>query len=305
LTELKTNYFNWGNGNFLPSSVQRSIKNAPLETEGTIDAYDEFGNILQFTGKDGVVNAVLWGYGNQYPIAKIAGATYSQALTATGVTTQALQTSNENDLRTYMNNIRTNIPTALVTCYTYQRLVGVTSITDPNSRTNSYSYDAFHRLMEVKDHDGNVLKKIAYQYANSTPGSFGIHWNTAQFQFFTPQSCQFGYTSFDVMYAVGDKRYFSFISVQDANNQALADIAANGQAFANRFANCAMDGPCTAVNQKKINCRCEVGSRINSSSFQNADGTWTCIYHYRWSDGSRSADFSEITATNCKQIIEL
>jgi YD repeat-containing protein len=306
LSETKTNYANWGNGNYAPATVTRSTRGGAPQTEGTINAYDDFGNILQFTGKDGVVNAIIWGYGNQHPVAKISGATYAQAIAAAGVPTQSLQTSNEADLRGYINNIRTNIPGAMVTTYTYKRLVGVTGITDVNNRTSTYSYDAFHRLLDVKDADGNVLKRMSYEYAGALGGGgFVLYFNDAVGQSFIPQSCQGGYTSYQVTYAVPQGKHLSLVSVADANALAQADIAANGQAYANRFADCAMDGPCTAVNQKKINCRCETASRINSSSYQNANGTWTCIYYYRWSDGSRSPDYSEITTTNCKEIIEL
>jgi YD repeat-containing protein len=306
LSEVKINYTNWGNGNYAPATITRSVKGGTPQTEGTINAYDDFGNILQFTGKDGVVNSIIWGYGNQHPVAKITGATYAQAVAATGVATQALQTSNETNLRTYINNIRTNIPAALVTTYTYKRLVGVTGITDINNRTSTYSYDALHRLLDVKDPDGNVLKRMSYEYAGSlTSGGFKLHFNEEKWQVFTPQSCRSGYTSPNFTYTVPAGSYYSVVSVAEANALALADIAANGQALANRLAPCAMDGPCSAVNQKRINCRCEIASRVNRSSYQNADGTWTCIYYYRWPDNSISQDYSEITATNCKEIIEM
>lgn len=306
LTEVKTNYANWGNGNYAPATVQRSVKGGALETEGSIDAYDEFGNILQYTGKDGVVNSILWGYGNQHPIAKIAGATYSQSLAATGTTLQALQVMNETSLRTAINNIRINIPAAMVTAYTYKRLVGVTGITDQNNRSTTYHYDAFHRLLDIKDHDGNVLKRMSYVYASTLPsGGFVMYFNDAASQAFTPQSCQGGYTSYNITYVVPQGKHFSFVSLADANNLAQVDITANGQAYANRFADCATNGPCIAPNQKQLNCRCETASRINSSSYQNANGTWTCIYYYRWGDGSRSPDYFEITSSNCKEIIEM
>lgn len=53
---------------------------------------------------------------------------------------------------------------AEMTTYTYNPLVGMTSVTDPSGRTNTYKYDSFNRLQTILDQDGNVLKTIDYQY---------------------------------------------------------------------------------------------------------------------------------------------
>lgn len=52
----------------------------------------------------------------------------------------------------------------LITTHTYWPLVGTTSICDPNNKVAHYSYDAFNRLSYIRDEDGNVLKKICYNY---------------------------------------------------------------------------------------------------------------------------------------------
>jgi len=52
----------------------------------------------------------------------------------------------------------------LITTHTYWPLIGVTSICDPNNKVAHYVYDAFNRLSFIRDEDGNVLKKICYNY---------------------------------------------------------------------------------------------------------------------------------------------
>jgi YD repeat-containing protein len=300
MTEKMINYSDWGNGNYIPVTIQNKIKAGPWDTEGTIQQVDDFGNILQYTGKDGVVNAIIWGYGNQYPVAKISGATYAQAVSATGVTMQALQTSNETLLRGYIQNIRTALPGAMVSAFTHKKMVGVTGITDQNNRNTTYSYDAFNRLLEIKDHDGKVLKRMDYHYTSSlSGGGFAIYFNQSVSQSFTPVQCRPGYTSNAVSYGVPAGKYMSFVSQADADAQATADMTANGQAYANSYALCSSDGPCTGAQYKKLNCKCETGIKIVRSSTQNQNGTWTCVFYYRWSDNSISADYTEITATTC------
>lgn len=53
---------------------------------------------------------------------------------------------------------------AQITTYTYDPLIGMTSMTDENSQTTYYEYDSFGRLTTVKDQDGNIVKWYDYNY---------------------------------------------------------------------------------------------------------------------------------------------
>ena len=52
----------------------------------------------------------------------------------------------------------------MITTYTYEPLVGVTSITDPRGYTIYYEYDDLHRLKRVKDEAGHVVSENDYHY---------------------------------------------------------------------------------------------------------------------------------------------
>lgn len=165
VTEVKTHYSKPSAGNFVPSQIERSTQGGSLLNEGTFDSYDSKGNLLQYTDKSGVVNAIVWGYGSLYPVAKITGSTYAAAiayLTSGSVT--ALQTMDGEVLLTELNKIRTGLPNAYVTTYTYKHLAGVTTIVDPNNKRSTYLYDSFNRLILVRDQDGNIVKRICYNY---------------------------------------------------------------------------------------------------------------------------------------------
>ena len=55
---------------------------------------------------------------------------------------------------------------ALMTTYTYDPLVGMTSSTDEKNQTTYYVYDGFGRLWQVKNDKGNILKQYNYHYKN-------------------------------------------------------------------------------------------------------------------------------------------
>lgn len=50
----------------------------------------------------------------------------------------------------------TNLSAALVTTFTHDPLVGVTSVTDPSGKALSYSYDALGRLKSTTCSEGTV-----------------------------------------------------------------------------------------------------------------------------------------------------
>jgi hypothetical protein len=60
-----------------------------------------------------------------------------------------------------------------------------------------------------------------------------IYYNELQSQDFTKNDCGAGYDGSVVTYSVAASAYASFISLADANQKALDDIAANGQTWAN------------------------------------------------------------------------
>ena len=53
---------------------------------------------------------------------------------------------------------------AQMTTYTYDPVVGITSMTDAKNMTTYYEYDSSQRLMNIKDKDGNIIKSYTYHY---------------------------------------------------------------------------------------------------------------------------------------------
>ena len=158
----------------LPESVETSKGAGALEERIEYTAYYNNGNVKEVTKTDGSHIVYIWGYREQFPVAKIENATFSDIPTSVynSIITWSdndNSTSYENILRSYLDKLRNptdspNLSGALVTTYTYDPLIGVTSITDPTGYTMFYEYDDFNRLKRVKDDAGKILSENEYHY---------------------------------------------------------------------------------------------------------------------------------------------
>lgn len=160
----KLTYDNYS-GLIAPRKIAKKKAGNSLETYFEYHKYDSFGNPLEVSQADGSHIVYLWGYSQQHPIAKIENATYQEVADALNVTPAILETYTESKLLV-INDLRVDLPQAMVTTYTYAPLIGVTSITDPKGLKSTYDYDNYNRLKFIKDGDGNILKEYKYNYKN-------------------------------------------------------------------------------------------------------------------------------------------
>lgn len=145
-----------------PIKVQTAKGDNPRTDRIEFKEYDVDGNILQVARADGMDITYIYGYEKTLPVAKIENATYAQvealSLFGTGFNLSGgLTTAQENQLRSQLTN-------AMITTYTYDPLIGVTSMTDPRGYTVYYEYDDLHRLVRVKDEGGNIMRENEYHY---------------------------------------------------------------------------------------------------------------------------------------------
>ncbi len=162
-TTVERTNFKEINNIILPEFIQTTKANNPLENRIKYLRYDNNGNPQEIARQDGPSVVYIWGYDKLYPIAKIENATYADIALALSVSRATLDGYSEAD-STAINGLRSSLPQAMVTTYTYQPLIGVTSITDPKGYTTSYEYDDFNRLEYVKNADGKILNKNEYHY---------------------------------------------------------------------------------------------------------------------------------------------
>lgn len=151
----------------------------------TVIEYDEKGNVLEVEDKiTGITTSYIWGYNEQYPIAKVINATYLEiesvipALTLSDLNNgyktvvsnpgPPLVTINlaltDSEVRNLLEPIRSNLPNAQISTFTYKPLVGMTSQTDPNGQITYYEYDEWGRLLRIRNNDGFIISQYEYHY---------------------------------------------------------------------------------------------------------------------------------------------
>ncbi len=167
---------NFGNGSLLNANTFLKNANAGINNSYKpvvlFNSYDDNGNITTQQKAADVKKSYIWGYNSQYPVAEVIGEDYATIIANSNLNKTILQSpsTSDEDMRTELNKIRKSFPAALVTTYTYKPLIGISSQTDINNRTTYYEYDSFGRLILVRDHDKNILKKLCYNYKGQ-PGN--------------------------------------------------------------------------------------------------------------------------------------
>jgi YD repeat-containing protein len=66
-----------------------------------------------------------------------------------------------------VDEIRLHPQDAMMTTYTYEPMIGMTSKCDARGQVTYYEYDGLHRLRVVRDHNRNIIKMIEYNYRNN------------------------------------------------------------------------------------------------------------------------------------------
>jgi len=171
----------------LPKKIKTAKTGNVPEERIVYNDYDQYGNPLSISQANGENIYYIWGYNQSKPIAKIINARYVHVQNVTAnlqtlsnqdgdstvdyydsTTGTTLPNGSEGLLRQALNNLRSNsnFLQSQIWTYTYDPLIGVTSITDPRGYVIYYKYDEFNRLQQVIDKNQNILSENEYNYAN-------------------------------------------------------------------------------------------------------------------------------------------
>ncbi len=185
---------------------------------------------------------------------------YSWSLSSPG-------TVNINPNGNKIDDVRLLPADAQMTTYTYDPLVGVTSVTDTKGMITFYEYDNYQRLTIVRDFEDKIIKKVSYNSLN--PGFQSDPVSITK----TKNNCPTGYYGATVTYSLDKGAFTSNISKEDANLKAQAELQKNGQNYANTTGECLQFVNDYQFRQiQKNNCTIGIGSEVK---FEVQRGTFT------------------------------
>lgn len=125
--------------------------------------YNASGNPLEMKDRSGMPTTYLWSYRGEYPIAEIKNATLEQVKGQLGIDVETLRKQVVPDMAK-IEALRSKMPYAQITTYTYLPLVGIKSMTDAKGLTTTYEYDSYGRLSKIVNADAKILKALEYNY---------------------------------------------------------------------------------------------------------------------------------------------
>ncbi|TSE02858.1 PKD domain-containing protein, partial [Aquimarina algiphila] len=178
-----TEFKDWGNGIILPGITKVAKGDDNPEPRLTYHKYDTQGNPLEVSQVDGRHIMYVWGYNNTQPIVKIDNASYTGIPAAVTTLINQLKSTSDNEdtateettMRTLFNNLRAHpyFTKAQVSGYTYDPLIGVTSMTNPQGQTAYYRYDDMNRMQYALDQDQHVVQQVRYNYQGQQSDALG------------------------------------------------------------------------------------------------------------------------------------
>ncbi|MEO9802999.1 MAG: hypothetical protein ABJF04_07115 [Reichenbachiella sp.] len=137
--------------------------------KGEVLARDNKGQVISQRAENNIISSVIRGYNQTLVVASITNADTAQVKAALPALDNDLSAGTGALSGSDITTLKTALPQALITTYTYKIGYGVETMTDPNGRTTTYVYDDYGRVEYVKDHDGNI--RSASEYHNKSQKS--------------------------------------------------------------------------------------------------------------------------------------
>jgi hypothetical protein len=234
-----------------------------------------------------ISEVIVWGYGNNYPVAKIVGVSYSEVKPLLNST--VLNSNNNSLIKSHLLSIKSSfsgIPDFYMEIYLYDHSLGLVEKVDIHNKSITYKYDTFNRLSHLLDDDGFVLNKYCYNYYNQVDDCSGsLFYSNAITRNYVRNNCGTGGTPSGLSYSITQGMFTSTISQADADNRASAYIDSIGQLHANTNA------VCTFYND----------AITQSFTKECTTGFVGSTHNYTIAAGSYSSTVSKVDANNIAQ----
>lgn len=131
---------------------------------------------------------------------------------------------------------------SLLKSYSFDSYFNLQAETDERGFPKFYTYDNFHRLKNILDHNKDIVKNFAYHFKKPYQS---ISRSTTT----TVYSCPYGQTGGPVNYVVNAGKYTSIISQQDADDKSFYDVSSsNPSVYASAHPNCIVEYQSAAIS---------------------------------------------------------
>ncbi|MCX2496396.1 hypothetical protein OQX63_23095 [Pedobacter sp. PF22-3] len=269
----------------LPETIKSQFKNNDVETRLQYYRYDENGNPLEIAKANGPKISYLWAYDKSLLIAEVKNSNFTNVENILGGKSVAdafllKQLPSEEEVRSFLLPLRSHIglSNSLISSYIYDPLVGIKVSTDSKNLDTFFDYDLYQRLLNVKDRNQNIVKNYRYNFLINDP-----IWEATG-----NKKCLVDINNKNTGIEEAEQKDINPISVSYNNLRWVSLGKTNA---------CPVDVPCQGIDHKVINGECVEGTKVYTSSVKNGvrGTTYTCVYHYEWTDGTRSIDFVDET----------
>jgi hypothetical protein len=158
--------------NIFPKEIWVAPTGTTLEKRIDFKNYNAFGKLLEYH-QDGFKSCMVWSADNQNLLGQIQNCTYDPTvpgnLTATMASIGFVAVSFDVPYlsvaqQSKLSQLRQALPNALVKWYTNIPWVGTGQEYAPNGIYNSFYYDSFQRLSEIRDAKNSIVKSYQYNY---------------------------------------------------------------------------------------------------------------------------------------------
>jgi hypothetical protein len=232
-----------GNQSFILNS------NSSIAKTGLTSA---IAHVISYWSKNGAISISAASSVSQKQGITINGWTYYEHKIAAGSSSISLSSGNAN-----IDELRLFPSDAQMVTYTFNPLIGITSQCSPDNQLLYYEYDGYNRLLNIRDRENNIIKNFGYNYglgSSPTASAQTLFFNAAKQQGFTKNDgCQPGSEPSVVNYIVPYGKYTG-VTQSQADSRADADIAANGQSFANQNGQCLWYSIALSLTVSKNDC---------------------------------------------------
>lgn len=135
-----------------------------LEDKIIFKKYSRFGNVLELKNAFGPSISYIYGYNRRYVIGVLENVSYDELTNYSSAINELSDYTSYSNVISFFNNLRNVFPNSMITSYTYNPLIGITSKTDPKGYIYNYTYDIFNRLERIYERDKFIIKEFKYNY---------------------------------------------------------------------------------------------------------------------------------------------